>query len=267
MSAEQRPERQSKVDNEKTYAFIYAAGPQWIVGRPVTEQSLNAHRAYIGKLYAEGRVLCGGPFLDDGGGGFAVVRANGREEAAALLADDPAIKGGIFTGAVRRWHAVFDESEHLRAARDKAQTNKRAVEALFRAVDRRDRVSVLAAYAETITIHKADSLPYGGDYGGSDVARHGQGFLAAWNRFQPNELRGLDPQIIAEGDHVVVLWRHRLKNTETGDSLDLPAVSVYRMEDGKITDSRMYHFDTAALLRFLERNSGRPASQVSEDVR
>ena len=267
MSAEQYPEIQSKIEYKATYALIYAPGPQWIVGRSITEQNLGTHLAYIGNLYAEGRVLYAGPFLDHEGGGLALVRGNGREEADAMLAGDPAIKDGVLTGAVRRWHAVFDEAEDLRATLSEAQTNRRAVEALFAAVDRRDRAGVLAGYAEEITIHEAASLPYGGDYAGPDVTRHGAGFLAAWNRFQPDERRGLDPHIIAEGDHVVVVWRHKLENSETGDSLDLPAVSVYRMQHAKITDSRMYHFDTAALLRFLERNSERPASQVPEGAR
>src|ERR1700730_2633097 len=268
MPVEPRQEMPSQVRAEaKTYAFVYAAGPQWIAGRPVTEQDLSAHRAYIGKLHAQGRLMCGGPFLDGEGGGFAVVRAASREEAVALLADDPALKDGVFSGSVRRWHPVFDEMADLRAARSEAQINRCAVEALFDALDRRDAAGGLAPYAENVTIHEAESLPHGGDYSGPEVLRHGQEFRAAWDRFQPNEQRGLDPQIIADGDHVVVLWLHRLENPKTGDSLDLPAVSVYRMENTKIIDSRMFHFDTAALLRFLERNAERRVPQVPEGTR
>ena len=262
------PEISSEVGPQKTYAFIYAPGPQWLAGRPVTEQNLGAHRAYMADLYARGRVLLGGPFLDDAGGGVALVRAKGRDEATALLAADPAIREGVFTGVVRRWHAVFNEAEDLHAARSRANANKCAVKALFKAVDRRDGKGVRAAYVENITIHEAASLPYGGDYHGPDGAlRHGQGFRAAWDRFQPHEARGLDPQIVADADHVVVLWRHQVENAETGDRLDLPAVSVYRMENAKIANSRMFHFDTAALLRFLERNVAGQASHLPQGVR
>jgi hypothetical protein len=52
---------------QKTYAFVYAPGPQWIAGRPGTQQKLGAHRAYIADLYARGQVLFGGTFLDDAG--------------------------------------------------------------------------------------------------------------------------------------------------------------------------------------------------------
>jgi ketosteroid isomerase-like protein len=131
-------------------------------------------------------------------------------------------------------------------------------------VDRRDAKGVRAAYVENITIHEAASLPYHGLEG---VLRHGQGFRAAWDRFQPQKARGLDSQIVADADHVVVLWRHQVENAETGDRLDLPAVSVYRMENAKIADSRMFYFDTAALLRFLERNVAGPASYLPQGAR
>jgi uncharacterized protein YciI/ketosteroid isomerase-like protein len=252
------PQMPLKAEPQKTYAFIYAPGPRWLASRPLAEQNLDAHRAYIAELYAHGRVLFGGAFLDDAGGGFGVVRAQGHDEASALFVADPAIIQGVLTGVVRRWHAVFDEAADLRVALSQACANKRAVEALFEAVDRRDGEGVRAGYDDKITIHEAASLPYGGDYHGLEGAfSHGQGFRAAWDRFQPHEARGLDPRIIADGDHVVVLWRHNVENAGTGDSLDLPAVSVYRMENAKIADSRMFHFDTAALLRFLERNAGR----------
>jgi uncharacterized protein YciI/ketosteroid isomerase-like protein len=262
------PEISSEVGPQKTYAFIYAPGPQWLAGRPVTEQNLGTHRAYMAELYARGRVLLGGPFLDDAGGGIALLRAKGRDEATALLAADPAIREGVFTGVVRRWHAVFNEAEDQHAALSQARANKGAVKALFKAVHRRDGEGVCAVYDENITIHEAASLPYGGDYHGLEGAlRHGQGFRAAWDRFQPDEARGLDPQIVADADHVVVLWRHEVVNAETGDRLDLQAVSVYRMENAKIANSRMFHFDTAALLRFLERNVAGPASHLPQGVR
>jgi uncharacterized protein len=42
----------------------------------------------------------------------------------------------------------------------------------------------------------------------------------------------------------------------------MPAVSVYQMKDGRVVDSRMFHFDTAAVIGFLKR-AGRPASVES----
>jgi ketosteroid isomerase-like protein len=130
--------------------------------------------------------------------------------------------------------------------------NLEAVRRLFHAVEHRDREGVMAIYDENIVINEAPSLPYGGEYRGRDGAlRHGLGYRATWDRFQPWTTRGLDPRFIAQGDYVVVVWRQKAENSETGKSIDLPAVSVYRLASGKIVESRMLHFDTAALLNFL----------------
>jgi hypothetical protein len=47
----------------------------------------------MAELYARGRVLLGGPFLDDAGGGLALQRAKGRDEATALLGQTLAAAG------------------------------------------------------------------------------------------------------------------------------------------------------------------------------
>jgi uncharacterized protein len=130
--------------------------------------------------------------------------------------------------------------------------NAQAARRLFEAVEHRSREGVVAIYDQNIIINEAPSLPYGGEFLGHEGAlRHGQGFRAAWDRFQPSKTRGLEPRFIAQGDHVAVLWRHRAENHETGERLDLPAAGFYRFVDGKVVDSRMFHFDIAALLRFL----------------
>ena len=50
---------------------------------------------------------------------------------------------------------------------------------------------------------------------------------------------------------MVAVWRQKAENTQTGQKIDLPAVSIYRFANGKIVELRMLHFDTAALLDFL----------------
>jgi len=127
---------------------------------------------------------------------------------------------------------------------------------LFQAVEHRDREGVMAIYDRNIVINEAPSLPYGGEYRRHEGAlHHGIGFRAAWDRFQAWSSRGLEPRFIAQGEHVAVLWRHKAEDTGSGEKIDLPAVSIYRFVDGKIVDSRMFHFDTAALLEFLRTTS------------
>lgn len=67
---------------------------------------LPAHRDYMKSL--GGNVLCGGPLLADDGkskrGGMYVLRAESAEEARAIAANDPFVKGGVFRSSdVSAW--------------------------------------------------------------------------------------------------------------------------------------------------------------------
>ena len=125
------------------------------------------------------------------------------------------------------------------------------VRKLFEAVARRDTRGYFAAY-------EAPSLPYGGIYKGLDgLLRHAERFRATWDRYQPEGRRELEPEFLAAGDRAIVLWRLRALGAN-GDSVDLPAVSIYRLQDGKIIELCMYHFDTVALVRFLDRAGAGP---------
>lgn len=140
------------------------------------------------------------------------------------------------------------------------------VRKLFEAVARRDAGAYFGAYHPDILINEAPSLPYGGDYRGLEGAlRHAERFRAAWDRFQSEDNRELEPEFLAIGNRVIVLWRLRARATN-GDGIDLPVVSIYRLHDGKIIESRMFPFDTAALVRFLGRAGTEPtdARQAGE---
>jgi ketosteroid isomerase-like protein len=126
------------------------------------------------------------------------------------------------------------------------------VRKLFEAVAHRDPAEVFGAYHPDIVISEAPSLPYGGEYRGREGAiRHAEGFRSTWDRYQPEAIRNLEPEFLALGDRVIVLWRFRAQG-ETRGSIDLPVVSIYRLREGRIVESRMLHFDTAALLQFLD---------------
>jgi uncharacterized protein YciI len=255
------------------FALLYRPGPSWIEGKPITGQPLGPHRAYIEQLFAAGRVVLAGPFLDGPGGGFAVVRAADEARARALLADDPAISGGVFVGEVRHWFPMFDSARELRAgyeARREAACNVAVMRGVFAAVEAAvegrgttDFASAWDAYQRAydpdVAIHEAPSLPYGGDYTGANaVSLHAQGFINAWQGLRTDDERALEPRFLAEGDCVAVLWRQRGHNPSTGERFDMPAMSLYAMREGRIIDSRMFHFDAGAVREFLER-AGRGA--------
>lgn len=132
--------------------------------------------------------------------------------------------------------------------------NVDVVRRLFGAVERRDLSGMLDCYDDEVEIHEAASLPYGGIYRGHEGAvAHASGFQKAWARYQtPAEYR-LDADFVADPDGAVVaVFRHRAVDPEKGRRLDEAEVAVYRVRNEKIVRSQMLHFDTAALLQFLE---------------
>lgn len=94
------------------FVIRYRPGPAWIAGRPVQEQNLRAHAAYVGRLLAEGKVFAGGPFTD-ADGGMAILWAADRAEADAILAADPAQRDGIMIGEITAWVPYFDSGRPL----------------------------------------------------------------------------------------------------------------------------------------------------------
>ena len=134
-----------------------------------------------------------------------------------------------------------------------SQENVSVVRRLFKAVESRDLAGLLAAYDTDVVIHEARSLPYGGEYRGlGGATRHAMGYLKTWGKFQTPADTSLDATFLDAGDHVVVLWRQKAHSANREAQIDLPAVSLYKIRAGKVAESRMYHSDTSAILRFLK---------------
>lgn len=131
------------------------------------------------------------------------------------------------------------------------QDNEAVIQRLFSAVERREITPMYDIYDPQVTIREAASLPYGGEYRGHDgMQRHAMAYLQTWGPVQHPEDRDLDAELLGSGDRVVVRWRQRAHRRD-GQRLDLPAVSIYRLNGGKVVEAEMFHSDTAALLNFL----------------
>jgi ketosteroid isomerase-like protein len=133
-----------------------------------------------------------------------------------------------------------------------SRENLETVRNMFDAVERRDLAGVLAAYDSEIVVREADSLPYGGTFHGIEGAtKHATGAAQIWDDLQTPAERKLDAQFLDAGDYVVVLWRQKGK-VANGGKFDMPVVSVYKMRDGKVVESQMFHADSFAVRAFLE---------------
>lgn len=76
-------------------------GPAWVTGLPLTEQDLADHLSYTSTLFADGRLLAGGPVSEEAG--RYVVAAPDASAADALVADDPGVTSGVLSVAIRPW--------------------------------------------------------------------------------------------------------------------------------------------------------------------
>ncbi|MGH6634175.1 YciI family protein [Sphingopyxis sp.] len=98
------------------FALILAPGPAWKPGKPFAEQGLRPHFDYWMALFRQGRVASAGPVGADGG--LVLLRAADQAAADAILAADPAIVAGIFTGTVRRYAPPMVNANALAAPRE-----------------------------------------------------------------------------------------------------------------------------------------------------
>jgi uncharacterized protein YciI len=85
-----------------TYLVLYRPGPAWLTGKPVMEQPLKEHGKYMLSLYIKGSMKLAGP-LTDNAGGAVLLEVSNEAEAKAIVANDPAVKSGIFVSEMHPW--------------------------------------------------------------------------------------------------------------------------------------------------------------------
>lgn len=87
------------------FVVIHFPGPSWIEGKSIFEQpGLQAHIDHYRKLLEAGKLMAGGPFLDEAAGGMMIPQPGLTEEEITTFAqEDPAVSSGLLTYQVRRW--------------------------------------------------------------------------------------------------------------------------------------------------------------------
>jgi len=87
------------------YVFLHVPGPNWLTGKPITEQPLASHFRYMAQLESEGKLILGGGFLD-GSGAMGVLVANSQAEAERIVANDPAVSEQVVMATVHPWYVT-----------------------------------------------------------------------------------------------------------------------------------------------------------------
>jgi ketosteroid isomerase-like protein len=139
-------------------------------------------------------------------------------------------------------------------------TNAEVVLAVIRAVQERDAEALFELYHDDVQLHDAPSLPYADAARGKSAMRDQletapeTTWLGTWDPLQPTEKeRRMDPRVVAtDGDEVTVLYTTRALAPD-GERFESPVLGLYQVRDGKFARAQMFHYDTAAILAFLER--------------
>ena len=89
------------------FVVVHMPGPRWKAGLALFEQDgLDLHVAHYRSLLAAGKLLIGGPFLDERSGGFMIAAPGvDEDELRVFAADDPAVRSGLLTFELRPWLA------------------------------------------------------------------------------------------------------------------------------------------------------------------
>ena len=88
--------------SKATYLVLYRPGRAWLPGKSVMEQPLKEHGKYMLSLYVKGSMKLAGP-LTDNAGGAVLLEVSNEAEAEAIVANDPAVKSGVFVYEMHPW--------------------------------------------------------------------------------------------------------------------------------------------------------------------
>lgn len=110
---EAAPEAEKRV----LFALVYRPGPKWRRGKPFREQiAIGGHFAYMKSLFAGGQIFSAGGMGAEHG--LVLLYARDQAEADAILAADPMVQAGSFSGEVRRYTPAFLSDGPLRVTKE-----------------------------------------------------------------------------------------------------------------------------------------------------
>jgi uncharacterized protein YciI len=92
---------------KRYFVLTHAPGPAWDHAKGFRDQpGLAQHLGYMQRYFDAGKIVLGGPFLDDSGG-MMIFDLGAIDEAREIAAADPTVKAGLLTVTVKPWLAAF----------------------------------------------------------------------------------------------------------------------------------------------------------------
>jgi uncharacterized protein YciI len=96
------------------HVVVRQAGPQWLSGRPLEEQTgWQEHAEYMDALVEEGFIVLGGPVSDDGRVVHA-VKAESEDAVRATWARDPWSETHLVVDSIEPWTIRLDGRERAK---------------------------------------------------------------------------------------------------------------------------------------------------------
>ncbi len=92
------------------YIVFHKPGPKWQQGMDFRQQfGVQDHVKHYLKLYQDGKLALGGPFLDNSGGMMVPVDGISLEEIKTFAESDPAVKSGLLILEIKPWMVVMEK--------------------------------------------------------------------------------------------------------------------------------------------------------------
>ena len=96
------------------YVVIHKPGPAWQADLDFQNQpGVGAHVAHYKKLFDQGRLAFGGPYLDNSGGMMIAAKGEARAEIEKFAMEDPAVQSGLLTFEVKPWLIAMEKEAPL----------------------------------------------------------------------------------------------------------------------------------------------------------
>jgi len=97
----------SSLPPKRYFVLSHGPGPNWDRTKSFRQQAgIDQHLAYMRDFFDRGKLVLGGPFLDNSGG-MMIFDVDSGEEAQHIAEDDPTVRGGLLAVTVKPWLAAF----------------------------------------------------------------------------------------------------------------------------------------------------------------